>query len=477
MDNDKSELSARPIAKSELTWSQILVTVTIAIGAISLGVILSYSAPAIESMKDRNQTNFDVSEAEVSWVVSVVPLTGIIGSFTGGQLLEYAGRKWTMFAMSIPCMAGWLLIGIAANMAMILLGRCLTGISLGMASVSFQVYLSEAVHPSVRGSLGVFGTLAANFGVIVGYGLGTFLNWYQLAFCGLGLIIPFALLTLFALPETPRWYVKKNRESDARRSLTWLRAKGYNVEAEIKEFIRSNSEDNAVKTNQFEQLVKKQNLKPMLIVIGAIFSAQISGVQCLIFYNVSVFKMAGTILKPNVSSMITACGLMLATFVPVCLSDRIGRKALLIFSGVTIFVPMLILGTFIYFMHNKEISPNLSWIPLACMFIILVAYACGYGPIPFLLMGELLPMPIRGLGASLAILGNFLAAFITAKTFLNLLGVLNIYGVFWMYSCFTFLTLFFMAYFVPETKNKTLEEIQRGLVGTGYRKSESSDQS
>lgn len=287
-----------------------------------------------------------------------MPLTGIIGSFTGGQLLEYAGRKWTMFAMSIPCMAGWLLIGIAANMAMILLGRCLTGISLGMASVSFQVYLSEAVHPSVRGSLGVFGTLAANFGVIVRYGLGTFLNWYQLAFCGLGLIIPFALLTLFALPETPRWYVKKNRESDARRSLTWLRAKGYNVEAEIKEFIRSNSEDNAVKTNQFEQLVKKQNLKPMLIVIGAIFSAQISGVQCLIFYNVSVFKMAGTILKPNVSSMITACGLMLATFVPVCLSDRIGRKVSYCREKIQSFIQRSLLSGSTHILRSDHLYSN-----------------------------------------------------------------------------------------------------------------------
>jgi MFS family permease len=187
---------------------------------------------------------------------------------------------------------------------LIIAGRALSGFCVGIASLSLPVYLGETVQPEVRGTLGLLPTAFGNIGILLCFVAGKYVNWSGLAFIGSVLPVPFLILT-FLIPETPRWFVSRGREERARKALQWLRGKQADVEPELKGIVRSHCEaERHASKNAVFDLMKRSNLKPLMISLGLMFFQQLSGINAVIFYTVSIFKDAGSTIDENLCTII-----------------------------------------------------------------------------------------------------------------------------------------------------------------------------
>ncbi|KAH8325211.1 hypothetical protein KR074_010489 [Drosophila pseudoananassae] len=455
----------RPTTNPIYIWTQVLAALSVSLGSLVVGFVSAYTSPALVSMVDRNITSFEVTPQAASWVGGIMPLAGLAGGISGGPFIEYLGRRNTILATAVPFIVSSLLIACAVNVAMVLAGRFLAGFCVGIASLSLPVYLGETVQPEVRGTLGLLPTAFGNIGILLCFVAGTYMDWSMLAFLGAALPVPFLVL-MFLIPETPRWFVSRGREERARKALSWLRGKEADVEPELKGLMRSQADaDRQGTQNTMLELLKRSNFKPLSISLGLMFFQQLSGINAVIFYTVSIFKDAGSTIDGNVCTIIVGVVNFLATFIATLLIDRAGRKILLYVSNIAMIITLFVLGGFFYCKaHGPDVS-HLGWLPLSCFVIYILGFSLGFGPIPWLMMGEILPAKIRGSAASVATAFNWTCTFVVTKTFQDMIDVMGAHGAFWLFGVICFIGLFFVILYVPETQGKTLEDIERKMMG------------
>ncbi|CRK96410.1 CLUMA_CG009826, isoform B [Clunio marinus] len=455
----------RPTTNPIYIYTQIMAALSVSLGSMVVGFSSAYTSPALVSMRNPNITSFSITHQEASWVGGIMPLAGLAGGIAGGPFIEYIGRKNTILATAIPFIVSWLLIACATSIGMVLAGRALSGFCVGIASLSLPVYLGETVQPEVRGTLGLLPTAFGNIGILLCFVAGKYVNWSGLAFLGGALPVPFLIL-MFLIPETPRWYVSRGKEERARRALQWLRGKQADVEPELKGIVKSHCEaERHASQNAIFDLLKLSNLKPLLISLGLMFFQQLSGINAVIFYTVQIFQDAGSTIDENLCTIIVGVVNFIATFIATMLIDRLGRKMLLYISDVCMIITLMTLGTFFYYKNiGGEIS-SIGWLPLAAFVIFVIGFSLGFGPIPWLMMGEILPAKIRGSAASVATAFNWACTFVVTKTFTDIIGVIGTHGAFWFFGSVCVVGLFFVIFYVPETQGKSLEDIERKMMG------------
>ncbi|EDW77093.1 uncharacterized protein Dwil_GK22112, isoform A [Drosophila willistoni] len=456
----------RPTTNPIYIWTQVLAALSVSLGSLVVGFVSAYTSPALITMTNGNITSFEVTPQAASWVGGIMPLAGLLGGIAGGPFIEYLGRRNTILTTAVPFIVSSLLIACAVNITMVLLGRFLAGFCVGIASLSLPVYLGETVQPEVRGTLGLLPTAFGNIGILLCFVAGTYMDWSMLAFLGAALPVPFLIL-MFLIPETPRWYVSRGREERARKALSWLRGKEADVEPELKGLLRSQADaDRSATQNTMLELLKRNNLKPLSISLGLMFFQQLSGINAVIFYTVQIFKDAGSTIDGNVCTIIVGIVNFMATFIGIILIDRAGRKILLYVSNVAMIITLFVLGGFFYCKDKAGIDvSNVGWLPLSCFVVYILGFSLGFGPIPWLMMGEILPAKIRGSAASVATAFNWTCTFVVTKTFQDMLDVIGSYGAFWLFGAICFIGLFFVIIYVPETQGKTLEDIERKMMG------------
>lgn len=419
-----------------------------------------------------------------------MPLTALLGSLVGGPMLEYLGRRNTIIATGVPFIVAWLFIALATSSGLVLVGRGLSGVCVGIASLSLPVYLGETVQPEVRGILGLLPTAFGNIGILLAYAAGYGMNWSELAYLGGALPIPFLIL-MFFIPETPRWFVSRGKEPQARKALQWLRGREADIEPELKGIMKSQAEaERHQSQNIARELMQRNNLKPLAISLGLMLFQQFSGINAVIFYAQSIFEQSGSNMNASEGPIIIGCVNFIATFVATLLIDRLGRKALLYISSSVMVVSLSLLGTFFFYKNTGMDMSQYSIVPLICLMGYVTAFSLGFGPIPWLMMGEILPGKIRGSAASVATSFNWTCTFIVTKAFpvmlseysvvvglwrwkylcllfvcINFTATIMPHGTFWTFAVIVFVSLFFVIFCVPETQGKTLEDIERTMNG------------
>ncbi|XP_046414412.1 facilitated trehalose transporter Tret1-like isoform X1 [Neodiprion fabricii] len=461
----KTYFQAEVPAKGHRTryLAQVIAALSVSLGSMVVGFSSSYTSPALESMK--NDTTLGVTEGVGSWIGSVMPLSALFGGMAGGPMIEYLGRRNTILTTGLPFIGSYLLIALAINVEMILCGRVLGGFCVGIASLALPVYLGETIQPEVRGSLGLMPTALGNIGILLCYVSGMYLDWSDLAILGALLPVPFIVL-MFVIPETPRWHIARGNKENARKSLQWLRGKKTDVSEELSaiEKAHAESERNASR-GAFRELFKKSYTKPLLISLGLMAFQQLSGINAVIFYTVTIFKDAGSTIDENVCTIIVGVVNFLSTFMATVLIDRLGRKILLYISSISMIVTLFTLGVFFYVKHLKIDVTAVGWLPLTSFVIYVIGFSLGFGPIPWLMMGEILPAKIRGSAASVVTAFNWTCTFIVTKTFNDIIALIGAYGTFWLFGLITLMGLIFVFVFVPETRGRSLEEIEMRLTG------------
>ncbi|KAF2359665.1 Sugar/inositol transporter [Trinorchestia longiramus] len=445
--------------------SQYLTAGAATLGALSMGAIMGYSSPAGVQLTGSNSSSLNcsfvsddgpLSDDQNSWFSSTVNVGALIGAPLGGFCINTFGRRTTMVATIVPFLLGWLLIEFTSNFAMLVSGRIFCGICAGLVSISVPTYLGEIASSDIRGLLGAGFQLMVTVGILYTYALGAGVCWQWLAFACLVPAVIFAVCMFFS-KESPVFLLAHDKPNEAKESLQFFRGDAYNIESELQQLTQSIEIAKANKAS-FRDLKTPYILKPLLISLSLMFFQQASGVNAILFNLNAIFASADVEMTADASSITIAAVQVIATGVGAVLMDKAGRKLLLIVSSAAMCISLVTMGTFFYLADEGE-ADNLGWLPLTSLIVFITAFSIGFGPIPWLMMGELFAAEVREIAGTLATLTNWLMSFIITLIFQPLRTAIHDWGVYWLFAIVCAVALFFSIFLVKETKGKSIEEI------------------
>jgi SP family facilitated glucose transporter-like MFS transporter 8 len=327
------------------------------------------------------------------------------------------------------------------------------------------LYLGEIAQKEIRGILGTFMQLMVTLGILFVWTIGSHMSVLWLS--GVCAILPLISGLAFAwMPETPTYLVNKNQISKAESSLKWLRGKNFDTEDEIENLKAEEQERQLLNQNHsLQKSFQRSGAKlSLIIVLGLMFFQQMCGINAVIFYTETIFEATATGISPSLQTILVGIIQVIMTIVSAILVDKIGRKPLLLLSAVFMIICHVAIGAyFIIIEHNPKVQ-YLNWLPLTAISVFIMAFSIGFGPIPFLVLGEVCAPDIKGFAVGSALTLNWTLSFIITKFFANLQDAIGIGSTFLLFSAFCVFGALFVLTFLPETKGISLSDIQVKLA-------------
>ncbi|KAI4498877.1 hypothetical protein M0802_006052 [Mischocyttarus mexicanus] len=400
---------------------------------------------------------------------SVHSLATPIGSLLSGPFLDTLGRRGCLQLSAVPLCLGWIVMGFAKNIPSLFVGRIVSGFAVGFMAVPSQVLVGETADPGLRGILVGSAFAAYSFGILLIYAFGASFEWNIVAFCGT--VLPFlAFISFSFIPESPAWLIRQGKIEKARNALLWLRGgdiKQMNTEIGILEARAKLDAGQKSLITSFGQRVSSMlatfvspNVFKPLSIINIFNALQISsGTYVIVFYAVDLVRdIGGKNIDSYLAAIITALTRFFFCLLACILLLKIGRRSLGIFSAIGMSLASLILVT--YTLVKEEESDMDAYVLGICLFAYVGTNTVGLFTLPGLMVGELLPQKARGIaGGFNFFIFNFLL-FLTTKFFPTLNNAVGITGAFTIFGIFAFIEAIFVYVALPETKNRTLEEIE-----------------
>ena len=333
--------------------------------------------------------------------------------------------------------------------------------------------MAEISPSETRGFFGTLPQLTSTVGVFIAQVVGTYITYYWLAVITLAVVSLFTLLSI-TLKETPRWLMTQKREHEAREVLVWLRGAQYDVDKELQEVAQQLELKSKTRMNLSEavrELKKKSVFYPIMIAVILVFFQQFSGVAAILYNAEDIFKNAN-VKSPGLVSSIAVGGVQIvATFIGTLLADIVGRRILLLISITVTCVSMVVMGTYEYLNEEPYCHPpddskcksHLYPMAIASTACVVAGFSIGMGGLPWIITSEIVPLKIRGF--AVGIVTSFSNVFIIIITglFRNYIDAVHSWGAFWSFALVCFVGIIYVAVFIPETKGKSLEEIEKSF--------------
>jgi len=433
--------------------------VYVAVGVAALGGLLfGYDTGVISGAILFIKTQFSLSSAMEEIVVSAVLVGAVIGAVIGGALTDRFGRRGLIIVAGIIFTVSAIGTALAPTVTWLIVARVASGIAIGIASFISPMYIAELVPAKVRGSLVAVNMLAITTGIVVAYladyALSGIQGWRYMF--GLA-VVPSIILTvaMWCLPDSPRWLISKSRVDQAKRVLQRARIDS-DVSAEIADIQKSLGQQSG---GGMAGLFLPSLRMPLIVGVGLAVFQQITGINTVIYYAPTIFKFAGiTAAGPAILAGAALAMVMWGFHVlAIFLMDRVGRRPLLLTGVAGQIVGLAILGAAFQF---QQLASFKSYIAIGGLVIYVACFAFGLGPIFWLMISEIYPLKVRGAAMSVATVANWAMNLVVAVTFLTLVDVLGRPETFWLYGMIAVFAWVFFYLLVPETKGKTLEQIE-----------------
>ncbi|HEY3715439.1 MAG TPA: sugar porter family MFS transporter [Jatrophihabitantaceae bacterium] len=393
-------------------------------------------------------------------LTSILLIGAAIGALAAGRIADRIGRRPTVLGTAALFLFGVMLAAFAPSYGVLVGARVVIGLAVGSASMVVPLYIGEVVPPRIRGALVSFNQLAITTGILasylVDYGLASRQNWrLMFGLAAIPAILMFAGM-LFQ-HESPHWLVAQGREDEARKVLRRVRDEG-DIEAEI-----ADVRDLSARHSGLRELLNPAVRHVMIIGVALAVFQQITGINTIIYYAPTLLSSAGlgnsAALLANV---VNGAVNVLMTIVAIRLLDRTGRRPLLL-GGTSGMVVGMLLVALTFAIGGSHLHGGTAYIAIAGLLLYTGSFAIGLGPVFWLLISEIYPVKIRGQAMSVATMANWGANFVVTISFLTLLSAIGNAGTFFLFAGLSVVSLAYFQRQVPETKTRSLQDIERDL--------------
>ncbi|XP_055516265.1 solute carrier family 2, facilitated glucose transporter member 6 [Leucoraja erinacea] len=459
-----------------------LAVFTAVLGNLSFGYALVYTSPVVPELEHSQDPGLRLNDRSGAWFESVFNLGAVVGGLGAMLFNDLLGRKLTIMVSAVPSAVGFALMGGANTRWMLDLGRAMTGFASGMSASSIPVYISEISVAKLRGRLGSTPQFMLVCGSLLLYALDLVLSWRWLAV--VGAVIPAILIIAMCfMPESPRYLISKERNYEAIEALLWLRGSDSDYLQEYRTIAESLNKE--VKRLSCMDLRQPFVYKPILITLFMRVFQQTSGITVILVNLQLIFDSTSVILPGSYDAVLVGFVRLVSVSIAAWVMDKAGRRKLLFASGAIMFLSTLTLGVYIRLDVTKTYNTSMTnhsnvdsdhltlayhpqhniakWLtvlPLLSIIVYIFGYALGWGPITWLLMSEILPLKVRGLMSGLCVIVSWLTGFILTEYFLLVKATYGLAVPFLFFCVISALGIIFTALCVPETKGKTLEQIE-----------------
>lgn len=431
-----------------------------------------WPSPSLPQIVNNSNSTISISSDAGSWM-AVMPLIGaVIGAVTAASIVDCLGRKKTIIATCVPFFLAWMLIAFAKSAIELNVARFVAGVADGVTFTVVPMYIGEISDKKVRGMLGSSCSVTWIMGFLLINIIGSYLSISLTAIVS-SLVPLLAFVTFIWMPESPYYLLMRGREEEAKESLRKFR-KVDDVDDEINRIKASLITQKKEGSGRFFDLFTvKSNRKAVLIIAGLRGFQQFSGTTAITFYAQEIFKHAGDDISPHHASMIYFSVQLLLTIVSSSIVDKAGRKPLLIISMAGSALALFFEGAYFYVKTETHLdTSSFAFLPVVVLIGFTIIFSLGMQSIPILMLGELFPTSVKAFALCLADVYFSVVATIASKFLQIMKDNYGMYCAFFGFSVCSVIGLIFIVFCVPETKGKTLEEIQDYLRGNENKKGE-----
>lgn len=431
---------------------------------VSAGATSGISAIMVPQLKS---TRSDISVEMVSWIASISCLALFFGNLISGYLMERFGRRISQLMVAVCFVTGWAIIGFSQDLlSLILIGRFITGICQGWLGPLGPVFIGEISTPTYRGLFLAALSLGIAVGVLLAHLFGTFLHWTVASLlCGLfpltgGIIIYYA-------PESPAWLASTNRIDESVISFQWYRGRSIAMKTELDKMLIDLSNKNKTQSKLVAlglNIKKPEFYKPLFIMTIFFVICQLSGVNVVSAYTTDMMKE----LMGSSSNNSFTYAAMLSIDLLRCVSLGVacyllrtsGRRPMALISGVLTSLFLTSLALYLYLYKIKVLEYISPYISLGLMAFYIIVSNMGVSLLPWNMVGELFAVETKGIGSGISVMMTSLAFFGVVKSAPAMFLSIGHHGTYLFYGLSTFCGTIFLFFCLPETKNKTLLEIE-----------------
>ncbi|MFN8240754.1 MAG: sugar porter family MFS transporter [Bacteroidales bacterium] len=457
--------------------------VIIASIAATGGLLFGFDTGVISGAIPFFQKAFGISDSWVEIITTAGLVGAVLGAMFSGRLTDVIGRKKVILSSAVIFIIGALWSGISPGPVMLVFARFFLGIAIGVSSFSVPLYIAEISPTKTRGTLVSMFQLLITIGIMVSYlsdsafavpdGDPAYNScWRPMFYVG---VIPALIMFIgmVFLPETPRWLISKGHEDKCRDVLQKVEDPSL-VEEVIQKMKADLEADKANKVN-WAEVFKKWLRVPLLIAVGIMFVQQFTGINTIIYYSPKIFLMSGFGDAQAAVWASVSVGVVNVAFTILSLFmiDKLGRRKLYFIGLTGLVIALIAMGT--CFAFPAALGGSIKWVTISLIWIYIACFAISLGPLGWLIISEVFPLSVRGIGSSIGALSNWLFNGIVAFTFFKLVKGLtlpgtsivqngqdlgNPAGAFYLYALVGIVSLVWGYFYIPETKNVTLEKIE-----------------
>lgn len=450
-------------------FRQVAMVVLANLGVFSGGMALGYPAVTLKELTDTTRPLY-LTASQASWFASINAISCPLGGLLSGYLLDKVGRKRTFFTINFTAFISWLLLALTtetsqtAMFIQIMIARFIIGITTGLSSSPVGVYSAEICHPRLRGRLTLGTSVSTAAGILAIYTLGYVIrdNFRMISAIACGYSVIATILTI-PVPESPSWLMMKGRSEESKHALRFFRAlkedeieKNEEFNKEFSILTKSATPSGNKKDQKVSKIIRRPEIyKPLLIMIGLFGFQQFSGIFVVIVYAVQFSIEAGVTVDPIICAMLVGLTRITTTFLVGYILDKWGRRPPAMLSGFGMMISMFVLAATSWFPEFK-----VPYLPVACIVFFIFTSTLGLMTLPFSMISEVYPQVGRGFAAGLTICCGYLMSFIIIKLYPTMVSGMGNENVFAFYGVVSGLAVFYVYFFLPETKGKTLHEIE-----------------
>ncbi|KAL9450611.1 hypothetical protein AB3S75_012354 [Citrus x aurantiifolia] len=442
--------------KSSATPVVVLSTLVAICGSFAYGCTIGYSSPAESGMR----ADLRLSVTQYSVFGSVLTVGGIIGSLVNGKIADLVGRRRAMWLSELFCIVGWLAVAFSKHAWSLYLGRFSLGIGLVLMAYVIPVYIAEITPKNIRGAFTAAFQFLLTSGLSVMYLVGTVVSWRALALIA---AVPCLLqiIGLFFIPESPRWLAKVGREKELETTLQRLRGKNADISMEsahIREYTQTFEMDSKV---GIFYLFQRKYAYPLVVGVGLSAMQPLLGATAIQYYASYIFSEAD--FSTKIGSISLAIIQLPVIGASVLLTDRFGRRPLLLASTIVMCLSLAIIATAFGLQGTHRWNEVTSVLVYVGIMGFSVGYSIGLSGLPSVVMAEIFPINMKGLAGSLVIFIHHCINWTITFTFHFMMewSKTGTFSIFWVICA---AGVAFVTFLVPETKGRTLEEIQASIT-------------